>query len=693
MMANGGFPRSHAPRGNVRPDALRPHASIEDARSLNPCVRTLRVGTRGMCLLLLAASCFQPIAVRAAGDADSQEQAAFDAAVNRVAPSVVQIETVGGEERVAGMLFGTGPTTGLIVDPRGYIVSSAFNFLNKPASILVRLPDGQRKSAKLVATDRSRMIVLLKIDAEKPLPVCKIASQREMRVGQWAIAVGRTFESERPNMAVGILSAVERIWGKALQTDAAVSPNNYGGPLADVRGRVMGILVPLSPNAEGGVAGTEWYDSGIGFAIPMEHIRQVLPRLERGEDLHSGVAGLHLKGPNLYSGPAVIAACHPKCPATAAGIKAGDQIVEIDGRPVVRGVDVKTAIGRHYAGDKMRLTVLRGKERFEREMTLVEKLEPFQHGFLGILPMRGAKENGVTVRYVYPKSPAATAGIAIGDTLVALNGKPVLGRIEMIEKIGATEPGTSVEIEVRRSELVRKLKVALSSLPESLPPSELPPATVVGKKTEAVAPRVGVVSMKTPEYPNEVFGYVPDVPASGAPRGVVVWLHGRGGFDRKQLLANWKPLCDRYGLILVAPKSSNLAGWMLTDAALIDRLLTDVDTKYHVDPTRVVVHGYESGGSLAFYSAFNKPGLIRAVAAVEATPMTPPPENEPLHRLAVYVATAARSPSATMLGLAVTAMRREKFPVVVKKLGTTPRYLNAAELAELARWIDTLDRI
>ncbi len=107
-----------------------------------------------------------------------------------------------------------------------------------------------------------------------------------MRVGQWAIAVGRTFESAQPNMAVGILSAVDRIWGKAIQTDAAVSPNNYGGPLVDIRGRVMGILVPLSPDADGGVAGMEWYDSGIGFAIPMEHIPQVLPRLEKGEDLH-----------------------------------------------------------------------------------------------------------------------------------------------------------------------------------------------------------------------------------------------------------------------------------------------------------------------------------------------------------------------------------------------------------------------
>ena len=198
--------------------------------------------------------------------------------------------------------------------------------------------------------------------------------------------------------------------------------------------------------------------------------------------------------------------------------------------------------------------------------------------------------------------------------------------------------------------------------------------------------------MKLPEYPNEIFGYIPDAPASGS-RGVVVWLHGRGGFDRKQLLLQWKPLCDRYGLILVAPKSSSPLGWTPTDATLIDRLLADVTSKYHVDPARIVLHGYESGGSMALMSAFNNRETIRAVAAVEAALAAPPAENEPLRRLAIYVASAAKSPLAVPIERAVAAMRQEKFPVVVKKLGKTPRYLNAAELGELVRWIDTLDRI
>ena len=79
-----------------------------------------------------------------------------------------------------------------------------------------------------------------------------------------------------------------RVWGKALQTDAPVSPNNYGGPLVDIRGRVMGLLVPLSPQSAEEIAGVEWYDSGIGFAMPLEAIQKVLPKLRKGEDLYYG---------------------------------------------------------------------------------------------------------------------------------------------------------------------------------------------------------------------------------------------------------------------------------------------------------------------------------------------------------------------------------------------------------------------
>ena len=329
----------------------------------------------------------------AAEDIDALEQKAFQDAVDRVAPSVVRIETIGGLEQVEEVRFGIGPATGLIIDPEGYIVSSAFDFSNKPTSILVRLPDGSRKAAKLVATDHVRMIVLLKIDAEKPLPVCEIAPESEMRVGQWTIAVGRTFEGDRPNVSVGILSAKDRVWGKALQTDASVSPNNYGGPLVDIRGRVMGVLVPLSPESADEVSGYEWYDSGIGFAIPADHLQSILPRLKKGDDLRQGFVGVSMESQNIYTSEPVIAVCRAKSPAAEAGFKAGDRIVEVGGRKISRSAEFREEISRRYAGDKLKLAVLRGTERLERELTLVDKIPAYQPPFLGVLPMR---ESGST---------------------------------------------------------------------------------------------------------------------------------------------------------------------------------------------------------------------------------------------------------------------------------------------------------
>jgi poly(3-hydroxybutyrate) depolymerase len=215
----------------------------------------------------------------------------------------------------------------------------------------------------------------------------------------------------------------------------------------------------------------------------------------------------------------------------------------------------------------------------------------------------------------------------------------------------------------------------------------LPPAEKRGADAAKAAP--GAVQMKIPEFANEVWTYVPD----GSSHGVVIWLHGPGGFDWKRLLADWKPLCDRHNLILVAPKPHKSGRWVPGDVALIDRLLAEVTSKNDVDPARIVVHGHQEGGTLAFLSAFHNRDVIRAVAAVEAATTGPAPENDPLHRLAVYIATADKSPTAGPIQAAVKGMRELKIPVVVKRLGATPRYLNVAELAELVRWIDTLDRI
>ncbi len=194
-----------------------------------------------MAILMLSVSIATSVAAEA--DLALQEQQALQAAVQRVAESVVQIRTVGGLDRVGRTLIAQGPTTGLVVGADGYIVSSAFNFAQHPTSILVRLPSGEQMPAQLVAHDKNRMLVLLKVNADEQLPVPSATPADEMRVGQWAVAVGRTFRADRVAVSVGIISALDRMFGRVIQTDANVSIANYGGPLVDLQGRVLGIIL------------------------------------------------------------------------------------------------------------------------------------------------------------------------------------------------------------------------------------------------------------------------------------------------------------------------------------------------------------------------------------------------------------------------------------------------------------------
>ena len=344
-----------------------------------------------------------------------------------VAPAVVRIQTVGGLDRVGRVLTGTAATTGVVVSPDGYVISSAFNFVSRPASVLVTLSDGRRFPAKIVANDRAKMVTLLKIEAAG-LAVPKMAPRDGFRVGQWAIAMGRTYESPLPNLSVGIISALNRIWGRALQTDAKISPANYGGPLVDIQGRVIGVLVPLSQRQAGRTAGVEWYDSGIGFAIPMADILATLPRLKSGKDLLPGLMGITLKAGDVYASAAVIDRVRFNSPAEKSGLQPGDVIASVDGQVIKRLVQVRHALGNKYAGETITVLVKRGEKSVEQKIELTGKLEPYTPTFLGLLPVRkkqGEVSKGVTVRGVLPESPASKAMILPGDRVVQLDDKAV----------------------------------------------------------------------------------------------------------------------------------------------------------------------------------------------------------------------------------------------------------------------------
>ncbi len=626
-------------------------------------------------------------------DLTMREELAMRKAVERVAPSVVSIEVLGGREQASDSPLSGGPTTGLIVSADGYIVSSSFSFAEKPTSVLVHLPGGARVRARVAATDSSRMLVLLKVAVDESLPVPEAVPDAEMQVGQWSIAVGRTFDTPQPNVSVGIVSAVNRIWGKALQTDAKISPNNYGGPLIDIRGRVLGVLAPLSPTKGAEASSVEWYDSGIGFAVPLTHINEILPRLEAGENLKPGLIGISLAGRDMYADAPVIAACRPNSPAYKSGFKVGDKIVQVAGRDVVRQSQLMYELNRRYAGDRLRIAVMRGDKRLEQELEMVDHLEPYQRPFLGILPRRDAQDqpDGVVVRFVYPGSPADKAGMQPGDKLVSLSGKPVTDRFQLAEASAAIEVGQKTAFEIERGGMRKKLEATWAAEP-SLTPGELPPAVGEREPFGDERPAVGSFALKVPEFKNDALAYVP---ADYDPRlkyGVLVWFAATGEFKDEDVLTRWKPHCDQQHLLLLAPKPAEGGKWQRSDVDFIVKALDQLRSIYQTDSLRIVAGGREIGGALAYAFAFANREQIRGVAAIDAPLGEAPPDNDPVYRLDFYLAKSGKSQFAKSVQAAEKLLKDRKYAVAIRDLGAESRDLNEEELGQMLRWIDALDK-
>ncbi|REK25461.1 MAG: PDZ domain-containing protein [Planctomycetota bacterium] len=643
------------------------------------------------------AGCVGQVEAAPPEDLAEREQQAIRAALEKVAPSVLQVQTIGGSA-TGNTGLGQQTSSAVAISPDGFLVSSEFNFAQKPSAILVTLGDGTNLSARLVATDRNRGIVLLKIDLPSevaPLSVAEIAPRDELRVGAWALAVGRIYEAKQPNVSVGIISALDRVWGKAVQTDAKVSPSNYGGPLVDIRGRVIGILAPLSPHADMGMSGTDWYDSGIGFAVPMADILAVVPRLRKGQDLHGGLLGISIEGRDLYSVPPKIAAVHPRGPADEAGLLADDLIVAVNGKSVENRAQLQHVVSPLYAGDEVTLAVMRDKKRVERSLQLAEELIPYAHPFIGILPVRDGHEDaaGAGVRYVYPDSPAAQAGLASGDRITEFQGTELTDVAALRQALRRYIPGEVVDLSFQRDGATKSAEITLAALPEDVP-DDLPlverPAGPVGKR-----PRTGAFDLKLPEFENECVVYVPKNYHPQMSHGVVIWLTAPGKFDKEALLNRWKEVCARRQLILLAPQPRDKERWAADELDFVRRTYDEVAKDYRIDASRVVAHGHEGGAAMAYLVAFSQRDVVRGVAAVQSPipAVVRPPATDPARPLAIYVAISKQHEYASRVTDQIKALRKMKYPVTEVRFPEKPRYLLDSELAGLVQWIDGLDRL
>lgn len=631
--------------------------------------RARRAAARAFALALASA------AALSGGELDEIRGQAHRQAAQRVAGAVVRIETTGGLERVEGVFTGSGPTTGLVVRSDGWIVSSAFALAKRPTGILVHAEGRPPLPARVVGTDYSRMISLLKVEADG-LPTPEAVPKGAIRPGQTAIALGRTFRQGPPSMSVGIVSAVGRVWGKAVQTDAKTSPHNYGGPLVDLDGRVFGVIVPLDPEEESPVAGARWYDSGVGFAIPLEDVLASLERLQQG-DRRPGLLGAQFRSADPFVRPTVERAWW-RSPAALAGLERGDRIAAVDGRSVDRLNDLRQVLGNKYAGDRVRLEWDRGGARAGAEVELVAELPKYRWPMLGVLAEES--DGGLRVTRVVAGSRAADAGLVPGCVLVRIDEAAAHSLEAARGAIDRRAPKEGVRIAWMDGEQKREAALAVVAFPDPPdPPADAPGEAEVAGDAAIEELRLGSTVVRG------------RFPKDAARPGLVVYLAGAKSPSAEEVAADWKRPCDEHhlALLVLSPKSGGV--WRTRDLSAAGETLKRAVEEWGVDPRRIVVHGVGETSSVAAAIARSNRGLVRGallVGAANAAGFGPTDPNEKLAFAWYFDARDLRRPR---IEAVQGALRDLGYPVFAREAQLTARsYLPAPQIRQAAAWIDLL---
>jgi S1-C subfamily serine protease len=293
---------------------------------------------------------------------------------------------------------GQATGSGFVIDSKGTILTNA-HVVNGAQKITVQFQNKQSTTARVLGTDESTDLAVLKVDpAGLQLHPLSLGSSKGVQVGDPAIAIGNPFGLER-TLTTGVISAVQRTIrapdnfqiDDVLQTDAPINPGNSGGPLIDGAGRVIGInsQIETGGSSSGG-------NLGIGFAVPIDTAKQIIPQLEKSGRVDRGFLGVStltidktLKGLNLpVAHGALVQSVTPGSPAQKAGIHGGNIAASLNGAPIQLGGDVITriagsdvrsdqdvvkAVAGRKAGDKVKVTLMRGSHRTEVTVTLGER--------------------------------------------------------------------------------------------------------------------------------------------------------------------------------------------------------------------------------------------------------------------------------------------------------------------------------
>jgi len=381
-----------------------------------------------------------------------------------------------------------GLGSGMIINKDGYILTNehVIHGVDKD-KITVTLPTNQRYKAKIVGTDGESDIAVLKIEGNN-FPSVVLGDSSNLQVGQWVIALGNPFgfalselnKRYEPTVTVGVVSATgraiqaggaegeNRVYADLIQTDASINPGNSGGPLINIYGEVIGINTAILSPTGGSI--------GIGFAIPINKAKVLLQSLVKYGEIKWPWIGIYMQEltPELAKKFGVekgvlVADVVPSSPAEKAGIKPGDIIQEVNGKPVESPLELKEAVLKTKIGEKINLTIVRERKTVKVELYTAPKPEKIteakaekyvEEKLLGIkveeitpaLRQRYGieeKEKGVVVTQVIPGGPADRVGITVGDIIKQVNRKIVKNLSDFREAMEKVKPGDTVLLRLR----------------------------------------------------------------------------------------------------------------------------------------------------------------------------------------------------------------------------------------------------